>query len=696
MPRAQTTVQRRSKNRQPISSTPLNLRRSARTQNTDSFNESHSQSRTQTQTQTQLEQSFVSISTASLPDKYEINLALPINVKLTDAHKEEAYVRGEEILSDGWRKSTDVEGRLRDLRKRQHLLKRSVKDAKTSTAEEAVVGDQLQPLWYTADLAFPCVCSLDGLRYAYAFAHAPPDTASLGLPGVETSIDTANIPGVAPLDLLKWASNTTVDLDPTLDHIDDFEPLWADPPLNLKPASQISDNGTVVESPESIEARRERKGKYWAIDVDILLEQQGLPKPVDILRLHDQVGSKPAGTQPVGGPQVSLTSSDDIHGDGSTTKDDAVGINWEEESKRRKSWWRKIIQNDAGYGKIWNVVPLPYSHPARQFSKRKKKKRLKTIIPPYKLPRAYISQAPPNPQAQQHSNRSSDAGCHPFHPSLFEYMIVYPRRRVYWLIPLHGPVLIPTLNHPLDNDGDYLGEVPHASVADNKTNKIVPSTGYFFDSPVSELSDESSKKIKPAPIEWTKSALLSFLENFLHPLYLDPDTPVGHISYAFSGPKPDPFLDLPTPKPLENHLDVSPLSSMTAGDKATGDHDALAPGQAQNSVEHSKAKLAVEPAPPIGTKPNFDLTGQPVRPEAGDHLRIYCDATHALPLRTWLHNVRIPISGPNANVDTARGIVAESEGDSVPQVNGESRELRIFYKIRLTLVGDRGEVLIVA
>ncbi|WVQ95734.1 hypothetical protein IAU59_002833 [Kwoniella sp. CBS 9459] len=720
MPRAQATAQRRSnanKSRKPISSTPLKfqpqLRRSARAQHAESPSLSLSQlqslSQEQTQTQTQLEQSFISISTASLPNKYEINLALPADIKLTDTQKEEAYVRGEELLSDGWRKSTDAEGRLRELRKAQQLRRRKVtlpvcQDNNQSGAADITSpgkrgpAERDQTLWYTADLAFPCVCLLSRLKHAYSFSCPPPTSISLGAltPPDNHDVRAGHVPDSIP-DLLDWSTSTTIDLEPSLDDIIDFEHLWADPPILLvSPASQVSENGTVVELEESPAVRRERKGKYRAIDarVDVDIPTFGLEQLVhtDAYSNLVEAVSKRGSAVPIGIPRVISPTSAEAEAARLTRSVQTTNAAWEEESRRRKSWWRGVIRNDAGYGKIWEILPLPYSHPVRPLPKRKKKKkRLKPTIPPYKLPRAYLSQIP-RPDARS----GPDLGDrYPFHPSLLGYIEAFPRHRVYWLIPLHGPVLIPTLNHPLDGDPrDHMRDRAGLHAAENdmeskEKGKIVPSMGYFRDSTIARMpgdinTQSRTKSVKPAPLEWTSSTLLSFINNFLHPLHLDPTTPLGNISYAFSGPKPDPFLDLPSARPLDQHLVVRSASSLPAvdgGDKLI-EEDRIVP--AGDTLQ-----------PKIVTDPNTVV--RPVRPEAGDHLRIYCDASHALPLRTWLHNVRLPISMSVLAPDIGRNHETDKGGtEALKETEKGVEEIRVFYKTRLTLVGDRGEVLMVA
>ena len=64
----------------------------------------------------------------------------------------------------------------------------------------------------------------------------------------------------------------------------------------------------------------------------------------------------------------------------------------------------------------------------------------------------------------------------------------------------------------------------------------------------------------------------------------------------------------------------------------------------------------------------------PVRVETGDHLRVYCDARRVLSIRTWFHGIEVD-----------RAAVKAGEGT-----------LKLFDRIRLVLVGERGEALIVA
>jgi hypothetical protein len=126
------------------------------------------------------------------------------------------------------------------------------------------------------------------------------------------------------------------------------------------------------------------------------------------------------------------------------------------------------------------------------------------------------------------------------------------------------------------------------------------------------------------------------------------------LSIVFSGPKPDPFIALlPPPRLLEHAHGTKPGSN--------------------RKVEVEKENATAVPAP---SEMSNAVPGRPVRVEAGDHMRIYCDAKEALSLRTWLHGIHV-------------------EGQPGQGGNGEKGR-RLFDKVRLCLIGEKGEVLIVA
>lgn len=102
------------------------------------------------------DETFESLSTAVLPLEYSIKLAHISGSILSDAQKEEEYVRGQECLSDGIRRVGDKEGNLGDLvrfgpRKRRRVEKNG-NQAEGSTRFDRDI------LWYTAGLRHACSC----------------------------------------------------------------------------------------------------------------------------------------------------------------------------------------------------------------------------------------------------------------------------------------------------------------------------------------------------------------------------------------------------------------------------------------------------------------------------------------------------------------------------------------------------------
>ncbi|KAK8850352.1 hypothetical protein IAR55_004270 [Kwoniella newhampshirensis] len=552
-----------------------------------------------------------SMSSATLPNaaRYMITLALPFNVELTATEAQDAYVRGEEILSDGWRRDTTLEGKLSDRRQEvRHAIgpvRLAGETGFSSPVVPLVSTNDPQTFWYTAGLAFPCVCSLRHPSRGYTPSRPPSIRAKL--PPLPPHPNPSQIPRVGSY-IFPWVSTiSNTDLDPTLDDLEDFEPLWkkvSSTVVNDKHNDDSQATQAGLATGETPESRRTRKGKYRAPDSVVTASDDTssarlLPARQAILEPEIQIEEDAR----IARPRIEVVvSAGPVGGEAS----------WAEETKRRKKFWRRRIRSDSGYGYLWTFLSLPYSHPIRYFPlkpKRKSKDKL-SAIPDFHLFRKYHS-------------------CpHPFHPDLPHYISANPRGRVYWLVPIHGPVLVPTLNHPLSPFPSTFSESPPT-----------PSPAILHaDDSLPPAAEEL--ETKPRIIRWTQDLLLRFIDTFLHPLYLDPSLPFGNISYVFSGPKPDPFLDLPSSHPPKSHLHLPTLD------------------RGRN----------------IG-----DI--QPVRVEAGDHLRIYCDVRKALALRTWLHNVKIPLGHPSK---------VGQEGE------GRDELVRVFYKTRLALIGERNEVLMVA
>ncbi len=111
------------------------------------------------------QESFASASTATLPPRYRITLALPPRtdpLSLEESHAQ--YVRGEEFLSDGWRRAEEGEGVL-DKRKeeisRNRAEVRPLMPAQEVITEPAKPRQEVGPLWLTTSFKIACLCMSD-------------------------------------------------------------------------------------------------------------------------------------------------------------------------------------------------------------------------------------------------------------------------------------------------------------------------------------------------------------------------------------------------------------------------------------------------------------------------------------------------------------------------------------------------------
>lgn len=103
------------------------------------------------------------VSSATLPSStttsIKIHLALPDTVELTPILAHEAYIRGQEILSDGWRRDLHREGKLRDRREEIKAARGTVRlSTEEALSARAPAAKETSALWYTAGISYPCVC----------------------------------------------------------------------------------------------------------------------------------------------------------------------------------------------------------------------------------------------------------------------------------------------------------------------------------------------------------------------------------------------------------------------------------------------------------------------------------------------------------------------------------------------------------
>lgn len=231
------------------------------------------------------------------------------------------------------------------------------------------------------------------------------------------------------------------------------------------------------------------------------------------------------------------------------------------------------------------------------------------------------------------------------------------------MIPIHGPVLVPGVNYPIDltaldrNKGVrnklLKGLIPSCATFTPSSTSSTPvqpfpsSSSTLFSTSISQshLQPQSSA----ATIHWTPPKLSWFLQKWVRESWVDdPRGWFGSLSWTLAGPSVSNWVSVPeTPRELGAHVCVGPSTS--------------------KAREISKnAKRAV-------------------KPQMGDHLRIYCDAERALELRLFISKAWVPtqdFSGQD------RKLSEEEEA--------ELDKERIVEKARLCLVGDRGEVLVVA
>lgn len=416
---------------------------------------------------------------------------------------------------------------------------------------------------------------------------SPPTTAEL--PKLPPNPDSQQVPLFGD-DVPPWAGGDAAgtDLDPALDNLAEFEYDWQ----SATPWPTKDKGKGRAPSPPSSSARQARSSP--PPPSQLFVTQLSPASPIVPPRTQRPPAAGPSTSSDAQPPPTQHARRSSPAEDHRPPPSSAISTpevessplphDYVEDARTRRAWWRDECDG-GGYGAFWSAIKRT-SYPAPSV-RGSVKRRHSMREDAYRVP------------------RNLAALDHPLHPDI-GYYCAHAKTRVYWLIPIHGPVIVPGLQDPVTN----------ASARPWASRAVYAST----------LPEVSASR--PAVVRWTPNLLETFMRDRFEAVWKDPERPYGPLHLTFSGPKPDPYLALPAPRPL------------TA-------HEYLPPG--------SRGRA-------------------PVRVEAGDHMRIYCDAGRALSLRTWLH-------------------WWEVEGRKLG--DGEER-MRPFDKARFALVGPRGEVLVVA
>ncbi|ADV19966.1 Hypothetical Protein CGB_A9340W [Cryptococcus gattii WM276] len=466
-------------------------------------------------------------------------------------------------------------------------------------------------VWYGAGMRFPCLCAFTSLS-SFTLAKSPPLNSSL------TTLEPHPKPNQVPrigANLPNWSKKENFkDIDPSLEELDEFETGWEDVPSAR---------------PQPLPVENSKRN-------DVTDEWERLP------------------VQRVRSPQLGAGSSRQLtttkHVSESLPPRQAISpipkIDSLETLKWHKKWWREEVHSDPSYGLVFSLLPTPHSQPPPR--KVPQRRSLSVgLVYHYKLPRAYYA----------------FPDSHPYHPDLSYYCSKKPMARVYWVIPIHGPVLIPGVNYPID----LTAQDRNKGVRNKLLKGLIPSCATFTPSstsstPVQPFPSSSStlfsisisqSHLQPqssaATIHWTPPKLSWFLQKWVRESWVDDARGwFGSLSWTLAEPSVSNWVSVPeTPRELGAHVCVDPSTS-----------------KAREISKNAKGA---------------------VKPQMGDHLRIYCDAERALELRLFISKAWIPtqdFSGQD------RKLSEEEEA--------ELDKERIMEKARLCLVGDRGEVLVVA
>ncbi|KLT40267.1 hypothetical protein CC85DRAFT_330055 [Cutaneotrichosporon oleaginosum] len=358
--------------------------------------------------------------------------------------------------------------------------------------------------WRSAPLAYPCSCNLPTWSCVYAPPFLPPTARDL--PALPPHPDIGHLPRFGS-DVPDWSDfGTEGDLDPALDDMAEFELVWptATPwrrdkgkgrsaPSSPRFVTQCSPSSHFCDRPSppsslnsAVDSRSKKRPPSSSFKHPPRRERILPPSPPGVHRAP---------------PSSALSTP--------SRKDLPLPNDYVKDARVRRAWWRDTVT--VGCGAFWKCISRPV-YPAPAIRRPPLLERDDAFRPPRNL--ASLN--------------------HPLHPDVAHYC-KHARARVYWLIPIHGPVIIPGLEDPVTNDSAR----PWASRAE-------------FDARASE-----SSRSKPIVVRWTPALLNAFLKERFEPAWRDPSQ-YGALHLAFSGPKPDPYLALPPSAPLAAHQYVPP------------------------------------------------------------------------------------------------------------------------------------------
>ncbi|TYJ52857.1 hypothetical protein B9479_006537 [Cryptococcus floricola] len=467
------------------------------------------------------------ISLASLPDPEQltIRIALPQGTSLDETEAGNWYVAGEEVLVEAMRKE-----------------KEGVMERRGWNGKGKGKGKPLEEnvMWLSAPLVHPCICSVEAYAKRYTLAHPPPQHRTL--PPLPPHPNPSHIPKVGA-NLAGWTQGLDKDLDMTLDEMEEFEEYWTAVPAQVVPLP-VAEETDVQDDWERLLPARDLSAP----------SRMASPPPRAGATAAARVGGKSQGSE----ASVSMV------------------LGREDVAKRRSAWWREQYASDPVYGRVDKIIkPHSRGPPTRQ--KYSRTTQMRHYSPPLQL---------------------SSWPYHPYHPNIHHYIQKRPWARVCWVIPIHGPVHIPGINDPLEPF------VPPVSAAGGSPKKapmiprqLIPWSG------VLALDSASLGAMQSAStIYWTPQRLKWFIKQWLISSWQD-DTngALGPLSWAVQS----------------GNLDWWSRRDVGEGRRREGEG------------------LHVEVPDGIAGKKS-------VKAEMGDCLRIWCDARFALSLRMTICRTWVP------------------------------------------------------